>query len=64
MSFHGGLIVHHPGDDPLCQKRQIPVLALTDLVAAAGPIGLFLGRIANFINVRAVRPAERSCRGR
>jgi phosphatidylglycerol:prolipoprotein diacylglycerol transferase len=50
MSFHGGLIGIILAMILFARKRQIPVLALTDLVAAAGPIGLFLGRIANFIN--------------
>jgi phosphatidylglycerol:prolipoprotein diacylglycerol transferase len=31
-------------------KRNIPVLSLGDVTCAVGPIGLFLGRIANFIN--------------
>jgi phosphatidylglycerol:prolipoprotein diacylglycerol transferase len=31
-------------------KRGIPVLSLGDITCAVGPIGLFLGRIANFIN--------------
>src|SRR6266516_2982695 len=32
------------------RSRGIPVLSLGDLTCAVGPIGLFLGRIANFIN--------------
>ena len=32
------------------RKRRLPALALGDLVAAATPIGLFFGRIANVIN--------------
>ena len=32
------------------QKRGIPVLSLGDVTCAVGPIGLFLGRLANFIN--------------
>ncbi len=31
-------------------KRGIPILSLGDITCAVGPIGLFLGRIANFIN--------------
>src|SRR5262247_1826419 len=30
--------------------RGIPILSLGDIVCAVAPIGLFLGRIANFIN--------------
>jgi len=32
------------------RKRAIPILSLGDLTCAAGPIGLCLGRLANFIN--------------
>jgi phosphatidylglycerol:prolipoprotein diacylglycerol transferase len=32
------------------RHRGIPVLSLGDLTCGVGPIGLFLGRIANFIN--------------
>jgi phosphatidylglycerol:prolipoprotein diacylglycerol transferase len=31
-------------------RRRIPFFRLSDLVAAATPIGLFFGRLANFIN--------------
>ena len=31
-------------------KRGLPILSLGDITCAVGPIGLFLGRIANFIN--------------
>jgi phosphatidylglycerol:prolipoprotein diacylglycerol transferase len=30
--------------------RKIPILSLGDVTCAVGPIGLFLGRLANFIN--------------
>ena len=32
------------------RKRGLPILSLGDVTCAVGPIGLFLGRIANFIN--------------
>jgi phosphatidylglycerol---prolipoprotein diacylglyceryl transferase len=32
------------------QHRRIPTMSLGDVTAAVAPIGLFLGRIANFIN--------------
>ena len=32
------------------RKHDIPVLSLGDLTCAVGPIGLFLGRLANFVN--------------
>jgi phosphatidylglycerol---prolipoprotein diacylglyceryl transferase len=50
MSFHGGLAGIIVAMLLFARKREIPFLALTDLVAAAGPIGLFLGRLANFVN--------------
>jgi len=33
-----------------CKRENIPMLPLADLMAAVAPIGLFLGRLANFIN--------------
>jgi phosphatidylglycerol:prolipoprotein diacylglycerol transferase len=50
MSFHGGLLGGVAAVFLFARKRGIPVLALGDLSCAVGPIGLFLGRIANFIN--------------
>jgi len=50
MSFHGGLLGVLTATLLFCRYRKIPVLELGDLVAAAAPIGLFLGRVANFIN--------------
>ncbi|MGH6932097.1 MAG: prolipoprotein diacylglyceryl transferase [Dongiaceae bacterium] len=50
MSFHGGLIGIMAAMFLFARRRKLPFLALADLVAAAGPIGLFLGRLANFVN--------------
>lgn len=59
MSFHGGLIGIILAMVLFARRRGIPLLALTDLVAAAGPIGLFLGRLANFVNGELYgRPSE------
>jgi phosphatidylglycerol:prolipoprotein diacylglycerol transferase len=59
MSFHGGLIGIILAMLLFARRRNVPFLALTDLVSAAGPIGLFLGRIANFINGELFgRPSE------
>jgi len=49
MSFHGGLAGTIVAIYLLAKRKNIPVLSLTDVCAAAVPIGLFLGRIANFI---------------
>jgi phosphatidylglycerol:prolipoprotein diacylglycerol transferase len=50
MSFHGGLIGVVVAVYLYARRHNIHVLPLADLVAAAAPIGLFLGRLANFIN--------------
>ncbi|WP_181832637.1 prolipoprotein diacylglyceryl transferase [Bosea caraganae] len=50
MSFHGGLIGAATGLYLFARKRGYPALSIFDLNAAVVPIGLFLGRIANFIN--------------
>lgn len=50
MSFHGGLIGTITAFYLFCRKYKIRFLALTDLLSCAAPIGLFFGRVANFIN--------------
>lgn len=50
MSFHGGAIGVILAMAAFCRKRGIAFLPLADKVACAAPIGLFFGRIANFIN--------------
>lgn len=50
MSFHGGLIGVLAAMALFAYRRNIHFLDLGDPVAAAVPIGLFFGRIANFIN--------------
>ncbi|MBN9042689.1 MAG: prolipoprotein diacylglyceryl transferase [Rhizobiales bacterium 62-47] len=50
MSFHGGFMGCVVAVMLFCWKRDIPVLSLGDITCAVGPIGLFLGRLANFIN--------------
>ena len=50
MSFHGGLIGVLTAIGLFAWKRGLPVFALGDVVAACAPIGLFFGRLANFIN--------------
>ena len=51
MSFHGGLIGVLIGTYLLCKKHKINYLSFMDLLATVAPIGLFFGRIANFINL-------------
>jgi phosphatidylglycerol:prolipoprotein diacylglycerol transferase len=50
MSFHGGFLGCVIAVILFARQRNVPVLSLGDLTCAVGPIGLFLGRIANFIN--------------
>jgi phosphatidylglycerol:prolipoprotein diacylglycerol transferase len=49
MAFHGGLVGAGLGLWLFARRAAIPVLHVADLVCAAVPIGLFLGRLANFI---------------
>ncbi len=50
MSFHGGVLGCCVAIILFALKRHIPILSLGDVTAAVAPIGLFLGRLANFIN--------------
>ena len=50
MSFHGGFLGCVLVVVLFAWQRGIPMLSLGDVTCAVGPIGLFLGRIANFIN--------------
>jgi len=50
MSFHGGFTGCVVAVVLFARKRGIPVLSLGDITCAVGTIGIFLGRIANFIN--------------
>lgn len=50
MSFHGGLIGVGLATWHVCRTHKVPLLRMTDIAAAATPIGLLLGRCANFIN--------------
>jgi phosphatidylglycerol:prolipoprotein diacylglycerol transferase len=50
MSFHGGLIGTTIAMILFARRNSIPAWSLFDIIAAVVPIGLFFGRIANFIN--------------
>ena len=50
MSFHGGFMGCVIAVLLFGRKRNISVLSLGDVTCAVGPIGLLLGRLANFIN--------------
>lgn len=50
MSFHGGFLGVVIATLFFCRQHRINFFKLSDLLACATPIGLFFGRIANFIN--------------
>ena len=50
MSFHGGAIGVSLAIIYLARKNRLNLLRVADYIACATPIGLFLGRIANFVN--------------
>ena len=50
MSFHGGLIGMILSIYLFSKKNNVNFFYLSDLVSIVAPIGLFLGRISNFIN--------------
>jgi len=50
MSFHGGLLGTLVAGALYCRTQRLPFLAVADRVAVVVPVGLGLGRIANFIN--------------
>lgn len=50
MSFHGGFLGTIAALLLYAYRHDIPLLSMLDLGAVVTPIGLFLGRLANFIN--------------
>jgi phosphatidylglycerol---prolipoprotein diacylglyceryl transferase len=50
MSFHGALIGVIFGTYLFSTRKKISSLFLLDIIACVSPIGIFFGRIANFIN--------------
>ena len=50
MSFHGGLIGVGVALWLFTRKRKLDLVRVGDLIATVAPIGLFFGRLANFIN--------------
>jgi phosphatidylglycerol:prolipoprotein diacylglycerol transferase len=49
MAFHGGLIGAALGGALFTRRYKTPLLSVFDLASLAAPIGIFLGRLANFI---------------
>lgn len=50
MAFHGGLLGVIAAMVLFARSRGTSTLSLFDVIGAAAPLGLFLGRLANFIN--------------
>ena len=59
MSFHGGLIGVVIANFIFARQNKLNGWKLLDLCAVLAPIGLFFGRIANFINMEVMgRPTD------
>jgi len=59
MSFHGGAIGVSIAILLFARQRRLRMFALSDIIIEAIPIGLFFGRIANFVNGELFgRPSE------
>jgi phosphatidylglycerol:prolipoprotein diacylglycerol transferase len=50
MSFHGGMLGVAIAIVWFCRRQHIPILGFADRIAIVAPMGLALGRVANFIN--------------
>ena len=50
MSFHGGFVGATLAMVFFARRHAIPLWSLFDIVASVAPIGIFFGRIANFVN--------------
>ncbi|MGB3148244.1 MAG: prolipoprotein diacylglyceryl transferase [Paracoccaceae bacterium] len=50
MSFHGGFLGVVVAGLWFCRRNGVPALPLSDAMALVAPVGLFFGRLANFVN--------------
>lgn len=50
MSFHGGLLGVAVAAALYVRRQRLPLLPLADILAVVAPLGLLLGRLANFVN--------------
>ncbi|UOK69609.1 prolipoprotein diacylglyceryl transferase [Ancylobacter polymorphus] len=50
MAFHGGFLGSILAMYLFCRRRGLPFVSMLDIAASVVPVGLFLGRLANFIN--------------
>lgn len=63
MSFHGGCIGTFCAIIIFCKKYSINTWLFTDIISCAAPIGVFFGRIANFVNQELYGIPTNSCLG-
>ena len=63
MSFHGALIGIIIGTYIFSIKREISSFFLLDVIACVAPIGIFFGRLANFINAELIGKVTNSSWG-
>lgn len=50
MSFHGGFLGVIAAGLWFCRRHGLPAMQVSDAVALVAPVGLLLGRVANFVN--------------
>lgn len=50
MSFHGGLLGMIIATIVFCRVKKLNLYMVSDMLCAVAPVGLFLGRLANFVN--------------
>lgn len=60
MSFHGGLLGVIVATVLFARLKQVPPLVMGDILVCVAPIGLFFGRLANFINAELYGRVTRS----
>src|ERR1700710_2726694 len=61
LFYNLAFFIQHPAEIFELWKGGLSILSLGDITTAVGPIGLFLGRLANFINSELWgRPADAS----
>lgn len=63
MSFHGGMIGVVTAIYLFCRHEKIRFFPVMDMVAISAPIGLFFGRLANFVNAELYGRATTSSIG-
>ncbi|MDR0633051.1 MAG: prolipoprotein diacylglyceryl transferase [Holosporales bacterium] len=63
MSFHGGLLGLAISSYFFCRAKNIDIWRFVDVLATVAPIGLGIGRFANFINNELYGKPTQSCIG-